>query len=447
MIPAKTEVGYWVYNALATLLLAIALPFAPVLYLLGKRYHTGLGQRLGFYDRELRSSLTRTRPVWIHGASVGEVSAAARLIDEIRKRFPGQTIVVSAFTYTGYQTAHRVIADTPVIFFPLDHPWIVQRALSAFDPSVVVFLETEIWPNMLRLAYQKGTPSLLLSGRFSERSFNKYSSSSWFFRGVLQHFTSMGMQSEEDASRATRLGANPEKVFVTGNLKLAGLGNGFPHERAIPAAFDHARKSDGHRLLVAGSSHRGEEEILLEAFRYLKQRFPDFQMVLAPRHPQRFAEVERVLQASGVGFAKKSQTNGRRFFAEDICLLDTLGDLQEFYALGDVAFVGGSLVDAGGHNLLEPARVRRPILFGPYMESFAAIATAMKEKGGGVEVRSAEDLVRVLTDLLSDGEKRVTMGEKAYQVAADETRVGARTAELLCRYLQKVPIKAVIRSR
>ncbi|HXV83802.1 MAG TPA: 3-deoxy-D-manno-octulosonic acid transferase [Candidatus Binatia bacterium] len=436
MILAKTELGYWVYNALGTLLLAIGLPFTPVLYLLGERYRVGLGQRLGFYERELRSSLKRTRPVWIHGASVGEVSAAGRLIDEIKKHFAGQAIVVSAFTYTGYQTAQRVITDAPVIFFPLDHPWIVKRALSTLDPSVVVFLETEIWPNMLRLAHQRGTPTLLLSGRFSKRSFSKYSSLSWFFRGVLQYFASLGMQSEEDASRATRLGASPKKVFVTGNLKLAGLANGLFHERAIPAAFDHKRRSKGHCLLVAGSTHRGEEEILLEAFRSLKQRFPDFQMVLAPRHPQRFAEVERVLKASGVGFAKKSQTNGRWFFAADICLLDTLGDLQEFYALGDVAFVGGSLVDAGGHNLLEPARVRRPVLFGPRMESFAAIATAMKEKGGGVEVRGAEDLVRELTDLLSDTKKRVTMGERAYQVAADETCVGERTAELLCRYLQ-----------
>ena len=428
--------GYWVYNALGTFLLVIALPFAPLLYLLGKRYSTGLGQRLGFYDRELKRALKNTRPVWIHGASVGEVSAAGRLVEEIGKRFPTRKIVLSAFTHTGYETAQRAITDAAVIFFPLDHPWIVRRALSTLDPSVVVFLESEIWPNMLRLAHQRGTPALLLSGRLSERSFNKYSRLSWFFGVVWRRFALMGMQSEADAGRATRLGADPKKVSVTGNLKLADSGNGFHQDPPIESVFDPKNKSDRHRVLVAGSSHRGEEEILLEAFRCLKRSFPDLQMVLAPRHPQRFAEVEKLLKVKGMRFGKKSQTNGRSLFAEDICLLDTLGDLQAVYALGDVAFVGGSLVDAGGHNLLEPARLRRPVLFGPYMSNFAAIATEMKQTGGGVEVRNLEDLVRALTELLSDGDKRRAMGDKAYRVATDECRVGARTAELLFRYLQ-----------
>jgi 3-deoxy-D-manno-octulosonic-acid transferase len=429
-------VTYWVYNLLATVLLLMGLPFLPVLYLLGKRYSVGVGQRLGFYGREVRDAVNHTRPLWIHGASVGEVLSAGRLVEEIRKRFPGRKIVVSAFTYTGYETARRVISDAAVIFFPLDHPWSVKRALAAVDPSVVVFLETEIWPNMLRLAHRRGTPTLLLSGRFSARSFNKYSSLSWFFRGVVRNFASMGMQSEEDASRAKRLGADPEKVFVTGNLKLVGSENSFAHDPVISESVHLKRKSDGRCLLVAGSSHRGEEEILLNAFRSLKRRFPDFQMILAPRHPQRFPEVERLLKANGMEFEKKSQTNGRSFLMEDICFLDTLGDLQEFYALGDIAFVGGSLVNAGGHNLLEPARVRRPVLFGPYMANFAAIADEMKRKGGGVEVRGVEDLVREIADLVSDTDKRLAMGERAYHVAADEHRVGERTSELLSRYLQ-----------
>lgn len=432
----KKQVTYWIYNALATALLLVGLLCLPVLYLLGKRYSKGLGERLGFYSRETRSSVQQARPVWIHAASVGETLCAGRLVEEIRKRFPARRMVVSAFTQTGYETACRVITDASVIFFPLDHPWIVKRALFTFDPSVVVFLEAEIWPNMLRLARRRGTPTLLLSGRFSTRSFNKYAALSWFFRGVLRNFASLGMQSEADANRAKELGADPEKVFVTGNLKLAGSGSSFDDEPMIVESFHLKKKSAGRRLLVVGSSHRGEEEILLDAFRRLKQRFPDFQMVLAPRHPQRFAEVERLLKASGVEFEKKSQINGRSLFVEDICFLDTLGELQEFYSLGDIAFVGGSLIDAGGHNLLEPARVRRPVLFGPHMGHFTAIAEEMKEKGGGVEVRSVEDLVREITDLLNDADKRLRMGEKAYQVAANERRVGERTCELLSRYLQ-----------
>jgi 3-deoxy-D-manno-octulosonic-acid transferase len=246
----------------------------------------------------------------------------------------------------------------------------------------------------------------------------------------------MGMQTAEDAERAKRVGADPAKVFVTGNLKLAGSGNNIAHNPTSMEPSHFKGKADGRCLLVAGSSHRGEEEILLDAFRLLKQHFPNFQMVLAPRHPHRFPEVERLLKASGLEFARKSQTNGGSFFTQDICFLDTLGDLKEFYALGDIAFVGGSLVDAGGHNLLEPARLRRPVLFGPYVANFATLAAAMKEKGGGIEVRGVEGLVGELTDLLNDADKRRIMGENAYQVAADEQRIGERTSELLSRYLQ-----------
>jgi 3-deoxy-D-manno-octulosonic-acid transferase len=429
-------VTYWVYNALLNVLFLIGLLFSPLLYLFGKRYSMGLGERLGFYSRRIRSAVNGSRPVWIHAASVGEILAATGLVEEIHKRFPFRQIVVSAFTCTGYELARHTLARDSVIFFPLDHPWIVKRALFTFDPSLMVFLETEIWPNMLRLAHRRGTPTLLLSGRLSVRSFNQYSFLSRFFRKVLQHFTFMGMQTEDDANRVQKLGADPLRVAVTGNLKVVGSVNGSAPKDKVSDFLDLKRNPAGRPLLVAGSSHRGEEEILLEAYRRLKRHFPDFQMVLAPRHPQRFAEVERLLKASGVAFEKKSQVNGQNFLLADVFFLDTLGELQKFYAAGDIAFVGGSLVDVGGHNLLEPAGVRRPILFGPYMANFAALAHEMKERGGGIEVRDTEDLVRAVTDLLNDASKRVAMGETAYQVAADGARVGERTLELLLHYLQ-----------
>jgi 3-deoxy-D-manno-octulosonic-acid transferase len=429
-------VTYWAYNALLTVLLLAALPFLPVLRLFGRRYSMGLGERLGFYGRDIKSSAENCRPVWIHAASVGEVRVAGRLADEIRTRFPHRKILLSAFTYGGYETARRATSDGLVIFFPLDHPWIIRRVLSTFDPSLMVFLETEVWPNILRLAYLRGTPTLLLSGRFSTRSFKRYSSLYWFFKTVLVHFTCMGMQTEDDAQRAKCLGADPSKVMVTGNLKVAAATSGACSQRAAAASFELETKADRRRLLVAGSSHRGEEEILLRAFQSLKPRFPGLQMVLAPRHPHRFAEVERLIRASGLDFERKSKINGRSFTAHDVLLLDTLGDLPTFYALGDIAFVGGSLIDAGGHNLLEPARCRRPVLFGPYMANFASFSEEMKSKGAGIEVRGAEDLVREIADLLIDTKKRLTMGEAAYKLAMDEHRVGERSLELISRYLQ-----------
>jgi 3-deoxy-D-manno-octulosonic-acid transferase len=429
-------VAYWVYNTLATVVLLISLPFVPFLYVLGKRYHMGLRERLGFYAHEVKNAVKGSRPVWIHAASVGEILAATGLVEQIKHRFPSQRIVISAFTGTGYELARRTFPREAVIFFPLDHPWIVKRALLTFDPSLMVFLETEIWPNMLRAAHRRGAPTLLLSGRLSVRSCRKYLWLSWFFRDVLRNFTFLGMQTEDDADRAEQLGANPLRVAVTGNVKLAGSANGRePRKEALDCA-DVRNNAAGRRLLVAGSSHRGEEEILLDVYRRLKQRFSDFKMILAPRHPHRFAEVEQLLKASGLAFEKKSQANGQRFLLPDLFLLDTVGELATFYAFGDIAFVGGSLVDVGGHNLLEPARVRRPILFGPYMANFAALAREMKKRGGAIEVRGAEDLVGAITELLNDANKRAAMGEAAYQVAADEGRAGERTFEVLLRYLQ-----------
>jgi 3-deoxy-D-manno-octulosonic-acid transferase len=429
-------VAYWIYNTLATVLLLVSLPFVPFLYLLGKRYRMGLGERFGFYGQGVKNAVKGSRPVWIHAASVGEILAATSLVEQIKHRFPAHRIVISAFTCTGYELARRTFTKEAVIFFPLDHPWIVKRALLTFDPSLMVFLETEIWPNMLRSAHRRGTPTLLVSGRLSVRSFRKYICLSWFFRDVLRNFTFLGMQTNDDANRAEQLGANPFRVAVTGNVKLAGSANGRELQTEALDYTNVRSNSAGRRVLVAGSSHQGEEEILLDVYRRLKQRFPDFKMILAPRHPHRFAEVERLLKASGLAFEKKSQAKRQHLLQPDLFLLDTLGELAASYAAGDIAFVGGSLVNVGGHNLLEPARVRIPILFGPYMANFAALAREMKKRGGAIEVRGAEDLVRVITDLLNDANKRAAMGEAAYQVARDEGRAGERSFEVLLRYLQ-----------
>jgi 3-deoxy-D-manno-octulosonic-acid transferase len=430
-------VGYRVYNILLTVLAMLGLPLLPALCFFGKRYSMGLGERLGFYSQEVRSSAKNRRPLWIHAASVGESLAAACLAEEVKKRFPHQKILVSTFTQTGYETARRVVPDASVVFLPLDHPWIVKRTLAAFEPSLIVFLETEIWPNLLRSAHRAGIPTVLLSGRLSPRSFKRYSRLSRFFRAVLENFTMMGMQTEEDADRAKRLGADPRKVIVTGNLKLAASQSASGDESELAHLLRSSGASDTRRpVLVVGSSHEGEEAILLDVFCSVRQRFPDLQMILAPRHPQRFVHVEKLLQATGLNFAKKSQLAGQRLPQQEVLLLDTLGDLAEFYAIGDIAFVGGSLVDAGGHNLLEPARFRRPVLFGPYMANFAALAKEMRDKGGGIEVRGAPDLAREIGELLQDPKKRLAMGEKAYHVAIDNRGVGERASNLLSLYLQ-----------
>jgi 3-deoxy-D-manno-octulosonic-acid transferase len=353
-------VFYILYNAILTFVLLISLPFLPVIALLGGRYRDGLSQRLGLYFGADFRTLTGARPIWVHAASVGEVRSAANFINEIKGRLPAAKVVLSTFTSTGNRIAKDMDFADLVIFLPLDVRWIIRRVLAKIEPSALIVIETEIWPNLLREAFKKGVPTLLLSGRLSGKALRRYRWLGGFFGKVAKFFTAMGMQSQEDADRMVQLGAEANKIAVTGSLKhISAKG------KPIGSRIVETKVRWGSYLLVAGSSHRGEEEILLEVFMSLKRQFPDLRLVLAPRHPQRFGEVEKLLRMTGLGFEKKSEANGRVDFDKDIMFVDTLGDLREFYAIADIAFVGGSLVDGGGHNLLEPAGFRKPVLFGP----------------------------------------------------------------------------------
>jgi 3-deoxy-D-manno-octulosonic-acid transferase len=427
-------VSYFFYNVVLNAVVIASLPFLPVLWLLGERFRDGLFERMGCYSQTVKNRLAGARPVWIHAASVGEVMCAATVIQELRKRFPERTIIVSTFTNTGNRMARQATAADLVIFLPLDLSWTVRRALAVLDPALLVVLETEIWPNLLREVYKRGIPSLLLSGRISARAFRKYSWFRFFFRRVLQSLTAVGMQTAEDADRLAALGVRRERIIITGSLKRARAQA--PEKQPERIADDNkGPSSPRNRLLVVGSSHRGEEDILLDVFASLRSRFPDLQMVLAPRHPQRFAEVEKLLRSRGFEYEKRSESNGRLYFRKEILFLDTLGDLLDFYAIGDVAFVGGSLVDAGGHNLLEPARFRKAVFFGPYMSNFDAVAAEMKRKGAAIQVNGSEELIEAISALLSDPEKRRIIGEKAFEIAMDDRDVVENSVALLCRYL------------
>lgn len=454
---------YWVYNFFLTACFILTLPILPTFFLFGRRFREGFLQRIAFYPREIRESVRGSRPIWIHAVSVGEVLSARYLTEQLKERFPERKIILSTFTSTGGQVARQTVAaGDVVIFLPLDHPWIVRRALTVFDPSLLIFLETEIWPNFLRLAYRRGIPTLLLSGRLSPRAFRRYSLFRLFFSEVVRQFTAVGMQSKDDAERMIRLGVDPQKIWVTGNLKHSSGWEDRVNNRGMGGADFALGGRETRQVLVAGSTHRGEEEILLDAFLFLKSRFPALLMVLAPRHPQRFSEVERLLKKRGVRYEKKSQMNGRegglpvrcltasgrlpgrgQVLAQadtqtglsDVIFLDTLGDLPAFYSVADIAFIGGSLVDAGGHNLMEPARFHKPILFGPYMTNFNDIAKEMKRKGGGIEVHGREDLIREISGLLTDRERAERIGELAYGVVAGDRGVVDRSMDLVSRYL------------
>jgi 3-deoxy-D-manno-octulosonic-acid transferase len=419
---------YLLYNIFFTLGFFLALLGLPVLLGCGPRYRDGLGQRLGFYPDSLLPPSPTGRPVWIHAASVGEVRSAEALIGALKSAAAQRRILVSTFTATGHRLAQKMAGVDAVIFFPLDLFWIARRALARFDPSLLVIIETEIWPNFLLHAYRRGIPTVLLSGRLSAKAAARYNLCQRFFRRVLGCFSALGMQSSEDAARIVELGAAEKKVSVVGSLKFAP-------PRLGPLVENMAAALAGKPLLVAGSTHHGEEEQLLEALGLIRAKFPTLSMVIAPRHPERFAEVERLLKNSSFNFQRRSQAQAPHWFSKDILLLDSVGELVDFFAAADVAFVGGSLADVGGHNVLEPARFGKPVLFGPHMENFHSLAQEMIRQGAALEVRGARDLADVVSDLLADRQKRQGMGRKAAEIAAGNSQALGSNLRLAQRYL------------
>ena len=417
--------SYVLYNVLLTITLAVAAPFLPLLWFLGPRYRDGLAERFACYGNTVTLGLRD--PIWIHAASVGEVRAAGALIRALKAEVPERSIVISTFTATGNRLAHQGGIADKVIFLPLDFPWIARRAVKRIRPSLLLFLETEIWPNLVRQAYQRGIPTILLSGRLSAKALSRYEFARPFFRRVLAQYTALGMQSADDAQRMLKLGAPEKRVSVVGSLKFAA--------DDVVSGREAICSTPDRQIFVAGSSHRGEELVLLRALQLARALLPKLMMVLAPRHPERFSEVEKLLRESSLSFERKTRSQPDQYFQKDVLLLDTVGELTEFFNAADVAFVGGSLVEVGGHNILEPARCRKPVLFGPYMENFKTIAEGMKCNGGAIEVHGAEDLARVLAELLRDPQARQRMGQSAADFAAGHQEALPKNLALARRYL------------
>jgi len=393
------------YNFLLTVFFLVTFPFTPILYLVGKRFSAGLWQRYSFYPRTQVRSMAGAKPVWIHASSLGEVRSVATLIRELKARHPQRRIVLSTFTVTGNEIAKKIAGVDAVIFLPIDFLWTVRRALTRWNPLLMVFVETEIWPNLLGECFRRGIPTVMVSGRLSARSYPHYDRFRGFFHDVLRRFSAIGMQTVEDAARIINLGADERTVSVVGSLKSSA-------EKPQASRFARLPRY-GKKLLIAGSTHEGEEKILLASFAEIRPKFPELSMVLAPRHPQRFDEVDDLVRRSGFGYCRRSQTPDEQLFARDILLLDTLGELGDFFACSDIAFVGGSLVDFGGHNILEPARLGKAILFGPYMTNLQAVAEEFKAMGAAVEVADGKALCGALVRILSDENQRIAMGRQA----------------------------------
>lgn len=373
-----------------------------------------------------------TRAGWVHAVSVGEVIAAAPLVEGLRRLRPDLPLVVTTVTETGARVARERFEGLATHHFgPVDLPGPIRRTLRAIAPAFLVCMETELWPNLLAALAARGVPVMIANGRISDRSWRRYRRVRRFMARVLRDVRVFAMRSDEDARRIIALGAPPERVFVTGDLKHEPVRDG-----AGVAEFWRRLLglAPGCPVWIAGSTHRGEEEAVLEAHRAVRRARPDLVLILAPRHPERTPEVLALIRAHGWPAVRRSELPRQRH-TDAVVVLDTVGELAQLYAVAAVVFVGGSLVPVGGHNVLEPALRGKPVLFGPHMENFREPAALLQSVGAGLLVRDAAALGRELGRLLGDEALRAKLGEAGAEAAASRHGAVRETLELVEHFL------------
>lgn len=428
---------YFLYSILLTLGVIALLPRFLIDAFRHGKYVQGWRERLG----RLPAIPAEGRPViWLHCVSVGEAQAARPLARAILDKFPTHSLVVSTTTLTGQRIARSVFQNEAqaVIYFPFDWAWTARRALVAVNPLVVLIMETELWPNFLRQCEKLRVPVAVVNGRLSERSFRRYRLIRRFVKRIVSGLELALMQTEQDAERMRALGLSPERVFVSGNVKFDASSetNGSTLASELRERFSF---QDGRPLIVAASTHSSEERIILEAFKQIRTRpgLAQARLLIAPRHPERFAEVAELLEASGLIWRRRTEERGEGDAVCDVLLLDSIGELRSVYPLAHIVFVGGSLVPTGGHNILEPAAVGACTVTGAHTFNFTAIVTAFLEADALVQLPPLAEkdapaaLANVLAELLSKGERRRAIGEQARGVLERNRGATEYTVKLL----------------
>lgn len=394
------------------------------------KYRAGLAERLGSTSR-LRTLLANTpgKPIlWLHAVSVGEVLAVSRLMAELESTFPKFRILVSTTTRTGQDLARQRFGEERVFYCPLDLPWAVSGYLSALNPKMLILAETEFWPNMLSGCFRRNVPIVVVNARISDRSWPRYRRLKSLWQPFLSRITCVLAQTPLDADRLSYIGCDPDRVTIAGNLKFdVRAAAEAEATRVLKAAAPHAR------FVVAGSTLEGEESALLEAWPQILATEADTILVLAPRHPERFASVEVLLDQSGIPWMKRSDWHSRpptSIAPGQIILLDTIGELASVYSVASVAFVGGSLVNAGGHNPLEPAQFGVPIIMGTNYENFRDITNALL-KSDALRITEPADLSATIVKMLKDRASAAAMGARARNVFEQQAGATARCVEAI----------------
>lgn len=396
-------------------------------------FREDFGQRFARYSPELRDRFGRGDWIWVHAVSVGELLIALKLLDELHRLRPAWQFVVSSTTSTAHTLAVQRQEDWWVpIYTPVDFAPVVRKALDVIRPRAIVLTESEMWPSFVWQADNRRIPVVLVNARVSPRSARRYRRFAPFLRSVTGRLSAVGLQEPEHAALWQHLGVAPERLRITGSVKYDPTATHGEGRDFRPMLLQFGFHPDDP-VLLAGSTHHGEEAILAAALIELRKEFPQARLIIAPRHVERTADIAAQLAATGLRVARRTEAPEEN--SPDVLLLDTTGELRDWYACADVVFIGKSLAGRGGQNPVEAILAQRPVLFGPHMENFASLRDALIESGGAREVDDAASLAAGATALLSSPEKRETMVEQAARALRPHQGATARTAELVAQFV------------
>ncbi len=425
---------YLFYSLLTVVFFALTWPYFLYQSFRHGKYVINLPERLGILPVSL--NLDREPSIWIQAVSVGETLVARAIAADLKAAYPNLKLFISTTTITGQQIARRQIpAADGVFYFPIDLTFIVRRTLDVVQPRLFVMMETEIWPNLLRECRRRGIRTAVVNGRISARSYPRYRLGRPIFRRVFALVDRFCVQGEESKARLIDLGAPPERVSVTGSLKFDSLDASGDGNHAADRVLRLFGNVDGRPVIVAGSTFPGEDEILLRGFERVRTLMPGALLILAPRRPERFAEVEALAKDTGLRTIRRTSLTPGDALRADIVILDTLGELAHVYHLATAVFVGGSMVDMGGHNILEPAAVGKAIVFGPHMENFREIAETFLRGAAAVQVATPRELEDTLLDLCANAARRDRLGTAARALVAANRGAKQRSLDALATLL------------
>jgi len=425
------------YNVLLCIAAFFFIPFFLVKILCTGKYRKSIGPKFGRIPQSVFDEMKGSPRIWIHAVSVGEVTAAAPIIGSLRNIYPEACIVLSTSTETGQEMAHRLVPEaTAHIYYPLDIPFVVRKIIDRVNPDIFVPVETEIWPNFIRICSDRGIKIAMVNGRISPRSFRRYKKTKFFWKRIMNMIEAIGAISMVDSSRLEALGVEPSKITVMGNAKYDSLATGVDDslKDEMETKLDISSQT---AVLVAGSTHEGEEDVVLTVYRSLIAKYPDMLLIIVPRHPERGDALLSLARDKGFDdcvMVSEINSGGKRA-GRRIVIVDVIGELFKAYSLATIVFCGGSLVPRGGQNILEPAAWGKVVLYGPSMEDFMDERERLETAGGGITVSDGSELLVEILNLMEDTETLRIKGGAGREMVASNTGAARRYAEMIRDHL------------